>query len=251
MKRKYMCIGITIVAVLVASMMAGCVENSEQSNSEFLTEYVENLPQPTEKPRVSPAPTPTLEPTPTPTPIPTPKFKVGDIIHRKGTNSNSIFGSHILDSRNEGYVLIEVVNGKNGSWINASGFNYAKCPGWAQIDNGYMKIGEIDKKREKDTPVQTIKTTTVTQKPQRIQLNVIYSGSWSGSYGDIEGLKSVDGTGSETFTISSPKFIVSASIQKKDDTDRTLTVEILKNGAVVKSESTSAAYGVVLLSYTL
>ncbi|KAF5432307.1 hypothetical protein C5S35_17305 [Candidatus Methanophagaceae archaeon] len=100
---------------------------------------------------------------------------------------------------------------------------------------------------------QKISTTkqTAKQKSNAIQLKVIYSGSWSGSYGDIESLKSVDGTGTETFTISDPEFIVSASVQKKDDSSRTLTVEILKNGAVVKSESTSAAYGVVLLSYTL
>ena len=84
-----------------------------------------------------------------------------------------------------------------------------------------------------------------------IQIKVIYSDAWSGNYGSLGSSKSVDGTGTETFTISDPELVVSAVFQKGDDSSETLTVEILKNGEVVKSESTNAAYGVVSISYTL
>jgi len=98
----------------------------------------------------------------------------------------------------------------------------------------------------------------VEEQSQTIEIKVIYCdwsdeplGEWSGSYGDIDSTKSVDGIGVETLLLPNAKSIVSGSFQKGDSTNEPLTVQILKNGEVVQSESTTAAYGVVSVSYTL
>lgn len=82
-----------------------------------------------------------------------------------------------------------------------------------------------------------------------IQVQVSYSGSWQGSYGDESGQQSVDGSGTKIFNMGSPN-IVSAVFQKMDSGHGTLTVEIIENGMVVESKSTSATYGVVSVSHS-
>ena len=82
-----------------------------------------------------------------------------------------------------------------------------------------------------------------------IQVKVSYSGSWQGSYGDESGQQSVDGSGTKTFDMGSPN-IVSAVFQKMNGGHGTLTVEIIEDGTVVESKSTSAAYGVVTVSHS-
>lgn len=84
-------------------------------------------------------------------------------------------------------------------------------------------------------------------------IKVSYSGSWSGSLGSTSSAgetstSSVSGTGTKTFDVSGS--FVSAVIQKSDDSSNTLTVQIIVNGNIVKQESTSAAYGVVSVSYS-
>ena len=76
--------------------------------------------------------------------------------------------------------------------------------------------------------------------------------SWSGSIGDIGTTTSIEGIGSKTYTLNNPQSIVSATIQKEYGLkDEPLTVQILKNGEIVKSGTTKAKYGVVSISYTL
>ncbi len=187
-----------------------------------------------------------------PTPTPTPKFKKGDIIRAKSEPDRK--GGEVIVCYEEwsgAYLLRTARSSRDeGKWEEIGTWITEQRKSSGDVESDYTKIGEIGEIAPTPKPTPIVK-----QAPTRVsnirQVKVIYSGSWSGCYGDIGSLKSVEGTGTETFTISNPEFIVSASIQKKDDTDRTLTVEILKNGAVVKSESTSAAYGVVLLSYTL
>ncbi len=82
------------------------------------------------------------------------------------------------------------------------------------------------------------------------QVQVIYSGSWTGNYGDSSGGQSVDGTGSKTFTMSGNPDVVSAVFQKSGDNSGTLTVNILQNGQIVETKSTSAAYGVVSVGHS-
>lgn len=76
------------------------------------------------------------------------------------------------------------------------------------------------------------------------QVRISYDGEWSGSIGGESSTRSVDGSGTETFDIEGDPFIVSANGQKEDDGSGELTVEILKDGTVIASESTTASYGV-------
>ncbi|WP_342593129.1 hypothetical protein [Methanobacterium aggregans] len=93
-------------------------------------------------------------------------------------------------------------------------------------------------------------TSSTTNAASGIQIQVDYSGSWSGSYGDETGQQSVDGSGTKTIDVSGNPSIVSAVFQKKDDGSGTLTVNILEDGSVVESKSTSAEYGVVSTSHS-
>ena len=165
--------------------------------------------------------------------IPTPKFKKGDIV---SMTSDSLVGDAIVGYNKESdeYTTCSANCIQTGKW-EATGKDHQQARMF--VDNYYERIGEIG---------ETVITQTAT--PTSIQIKVIYSGSWTGNYADIGSSKSVDGTGTETFTISNPESVVSAAFQKGDDSGRTLTVEILKDGKVVESESTSAAYGVAMVS---
>ncbi len=80
-----------------------------------------------------------------------------------------------------------------------------------------------------------------------IQIKIIYSGSWSGSIGDDSGQRSVDGRGTQVFDMKGGTVV--AVIQKMDS-GGTLTVQILQDGKVIETQSTSAEYGVVSVSHT-
>ena len=81
-----------------------------------------------------------------------------------------------------------------------------------------------------------------------VEIRIHYSKSWSGCIGTVSASNSIEGRGSATYTIKNPT-IVSAVIQKYDDSHDTLTVEIVDNGKVVNSASTNAAYGVASVAY--
>lgn len=80
-----------------------------------------------------------------------------------------------------------------------------------------------------------------------VQVRIIYPGSWQGAIGYDGNVKSVEGTGSMVYTLTEVK-IVSITAQKMDAGSVPLQVEILKNGKVIKSETTTAAYGVAMTS---
>ena len=94
-------------------------------------------------------------------------------------------------------------------------------------------------------------SSTNTASSNAVQVTVNYNGPWQGSYGDVGGMQSVDGIGLKTYTISNPNSIVSASFQKKDNSASQLTVNIIENGNTLKTGSTTAAYGVVLVSASI
>ncbi len=100
-----------------------------------------------------------------------------------------------------------------------------------------------------DTNNPTTSTSDSSSSASGVQVKVTSSGSWSGSYGDTSGQQSVDGSGTKTYQMDNPD-IVSAVFQKKSDDSGTLTVEIIENGNVVESKSTSAEYGVVSTSHS-
>ena len=78
-------------------------------------------------------------------------------------------------------------------------------------------------------------------------VTVDYSGSWSGSVGDEDGQRTVEGAGTEQYEIEGD--IVSATAQKRDGGSGRLTVSIAVGDSVVKRQSTTAQYGVVSVSH--
>lgn len=81
------------------------------------------------------------------------------------------------------------------------------------------------------------------------QVRISYDGDWSGSLGAGGSVRSVDGSGTETFDIEEDDpFVVSANAQKQDSGSGELTVQILEDGEVVSEQSTSAEYGVAQTS---
>jgi hypothetical protein len=82
------------------------------------------------------------------------------------------------------------------------------------------------------------------------EVRISYSGEWQASIGQGGSIRSVDGSGTETFTVDGEPSVISANAQKQDDSSDTLTVQILEDGAVVEETSTSAEYGVAQVSYS-
>lgn len=74
--------------------------------------------------------------------------------------------------------------------------------------------------------------------------------SFSGSYGDAGSQKTVDGTVPETYTIEELEGGIVSAVFQKRGREGELMVKIVKDGRVVQSESTTAEYGVVAISYS-
>jgi len=74
------------------------------------------------------------------------------------------------------------------------------------------------------------------------EVKVIYEGSWSGAIVDSDGIRSISGSGTETFSVSGT---VSANAQKMDGSSREITIQIIRYGNVVEEQSTTSAYGIV------
>lgn len=69
------------------------------------------------------------------------------------------------------------------------------------------------------------------------------SGCWSGAFGNLGSTRSIDGCGSRDISFSCDG-VLSGVAQKDDDGGWTLSLQVLSNGRVIESSSTSAAYGV-------
>jgi hypothetical protein len=83
--------------------------------------------------------------------------------------------------------------------------------------------------------------------PNSIEVKISYSGSWSGAIMDDDGSRSIEGYGTESYSVSGG--IVSATAQKMDSYG-TITIQILADGKVVEQQSSSASYGVVSVSHS-
>lgn len=80
------------------------------------------------------------------------------------------------------------------------------------------------------------------------QVKIIYDGEWSGAAGDVSSINSISGSGDETIDMPDDASFISANAQKKDGSSNELTIQILKDGKVVKESSTTAEYGVAQVS---
>lgn len=92
--------------------------------------------------------------------------------------------------------------------------------------------------------------TTKTTTKASFAFKVIYDGEWQGAVNAGGSMQSIDGTGTREVAIDGSPTIISGNAQKQDDSSKKLTVQILKNGEVVKEASTTAAYGMAQVSYT-
>lgn len=81
------------------------------------------------------------------------------------------------------------------------------------------------------------------------QVKITTDGSWSGSIATSDGTTSYDGTGDKVIDVTNDTSqIVSAVIQKSGGGSDNLKVEVIKDGQVVKTGNTEAAYGVVTVT---
>ncbi len=95
-----------------------------------------------------------------------------------------------------------------------------------------------------------------------VSVKVDASGAWSGTIADNTGSKTVSGSGSQSFQLSSKPGIVSVVIQKDNSKDpvvngtitpdtSSLTVQIVDGqGKVVETKTTTADAGVVSVSHS-
>lgn len=82
-----------------------------------------------------------------------------------------------------------------------------------------------------------------------IEVVVHYDGKWQGSIGGLSSSSSYSGYGDRVISFTGTQnSYISATVQKNGGGSGTLTVEIYKNGNLVNSQSTNAAYGIVTLS---
>jgi hypothetical protein len=99
----------------------------------------------------------------------------------------------------------------------------------------------------------TVKETTpVTVSGEGVIVKVDYIGSFTGSYGSNGQIQTVKNSGTRVYTIENATGTVTATFKKADATTKhALTVEIYKNGNLLKSGTTTAAYGTVDISATV
>lgn len=81
-------------------------------------------------------------------------------------------------------------------------------------------------------------------------VKVVYDGEWRGSISTGGSTKSIQGSETKTIDISDDPSVISANAQKQDGGSTKLTVQILKDGEVVKKSSTTAEYGMAQATFS-
>ena len=85
-----------------------------------------------------------------------------------------------------------------------------------------------------------------------VQIKITYPGEWMASVGDESTGTTYTGTGDEVIQIYEPGYdVIAAAVQKQDGSSDKLKVQIIRDGKVLDSESTSKEYGVVTVSALL
>ncbi len=103
------------------------------------------------------------------------------------------------------------------------------------------------------TPTMSVTDTPpVTVPDEGVIVRVDYIGSFSGSIGSNGQIQTVKNSGTKVYTLDNATGTITASFKKEDATTKhALTVTIYKNGSLLKSGSTSSAYGTVDISATI
>lgn len=90
-------------------------------------------------------------------------------------------------------------------------------------------------------------TTSSPTSSEPVQAQITYSGHWTGNIAVAGSSQSIEGTGPKTIAIPAGGF-ASVLVSKPDATGETLTVNLVQGGKILKTGSTSAAYGAVTVS---
>jgi hypothetical protein len=212
-------------------------------------EEVSATPTPKPTPKLTPKPTsaPTPEPTPTKTGI------TGIIIDYSGKWSGS-YGDLTSSKSIEGSGTKTIAMNNPEMCISAS--IQKKDDSNNKMTVKILKNGKVLEEESTAAAYGVVSVSSflngfIEKSGEEVKIKIDYAGAWTGSYGDIDSMKSIDGTGNKIISIPDAKMMVSASIQKMDDSARKLTVQILEGNKVQEEESTTASYGVVSLSYSL
>lgn len=95
-------------------------------------------------------------------------------------------------------------------------------------------------------------TSSSSSDDEGLVVKITYPGEWSASIGDSEDSTLYDGTGDEVIELSDTRYdVVAAAVQKTKASSDKLEVEIIKDGKVLDSDSTTKDYGVATVSATL
>jgi hypothetical protein len=84
-----------------------------------------------------------------------------------------------------------------------------------------------------------------------VWVRVTYEGTYTGTVGAPGRLREVTGSGSQFYQIPARDEIISASIQKRDNSGNRLTVEFYSGGRLIRSGSLTAPQGILTLNVDL
>jgi hypothetical protein len=83
-----------------------------------------------------------------------------------------------------------------------------------------------------------------------LELEVVYSGQWSGAYGTADAVHSDDGFGNKTLALPQGASRIQATFQKQETNEEPLTLRVVRDGAVLAEASGSTPIAVVTLVAT-
>lgn len=84
----------------------------------------------------------------------------------------------------------------------------------------------------------------------QLEIRINYIGAWTGSYTSGGSVTQVNGVGARSIVVKDPDPEISGTFTKAGQDTKPMTVQILKSGAIVTTESTSLPNGVVKVSYS-
>jgi len=83
-----------------------------------------------------------------------------------------------------------------------------------------------------------------------LELEVVYSGQWSGAYGTADAVHSDDGFGNKTLALPQGASRIQATFQKQETNEEPLTLRVVRDGAVLAEASGAEPLAVVTLVAT-
>lgn len=83
-----------------------------------------------------------------------------------------------------------------------------------------------------------------------VELEVVYSGMWSGAFGSPEAIHSDEGFGNRTLELPQNANRIQARFQKQETTDEPLVLRLVQNGTVLQEASGGGPLAVVTLEVT-